>query len=59
MDLSKWFDFIPHDLLSAKLHAYGLTIIALTFLFSYWLSQQGVKSIFKILLSGVPQQRRI
>ena len=56
MDLSKAFDCIPHDVLIAKLHAYG----ALTFLYSYLKRrQQGVKindteSVFKILLSGVP-----
>ena len=61
MDLSKAFDCISHDLLIAKLHAHGLTTEALTFLYSYLKRrQQGVKindaeSIFKILLSGVPQ----
>ena len=34
LDLSKVFDFIPHDLLIAKLHAYGLSTEALTFLYS-------------------------
>ena len=61
MDLSKAFECIPHDLLIAKLHAYGLTTEALTFLYSYLKRRQhGVKindaeSSFKILLSGVPQ----
>ena len=62
MDLSKAFDCTPpHDLLIAKLHAYGLTTKALTFLYSYLKRRrQGVKikdaeSIFEILLSGVPQ----
>ena len=61
MDLSKAFYCIPHDLLIAKLHPYGLTTEALTFLYSYSNRRQlGVKindveSIFKILLSGVPQ----
>lgn len=61
MDLSKAFDCIPHDLLIAKLHAYGLSIKSLTFIYSYLKRRkQGVKindteSIFKILLSGVPQ----
>ena len=59
MNLSKAFDCIPRDLLIAKLHAYGLTTQALTFLYSYLKRrQQGVKindaeSIFKILLLGV------
>ena len=61
MDLSKVFDCIPHDSLIAKLYGHGLTTKALTFLYSSLKRrQQGVKindaeSIFKILLSGVPQ----
>ena len=61
MNLSKAFDCIPHDLLVAKLHAYGLSNDAVTFTYSYLkLRKQGVKindteSIFQILLSGVPQ----
>ena len=61
MDLSKAFDCIPHDLLVAKLHAYGLSNDAVTFIYSYLkLRKQGVKindteSIFQILLSRVPQ----
>ena len=63
MDLSKAFDCIPHDLLVAKLHAYGLSMDAITFIYSYMKRRkqgQGVKindteSLFKILLSGVPQ----
>ena len=60
-DLSKAFDCIPHDLLVAKLHAYGLSMDAITFIYSYMKRRkQGVKindteSLFKILLSGVPQ----
>ena len=35
MDLSKAFDCIPHNLLVAKLHAYGLSFNTVTFLNSY------------------------
>ena len=62
MDLSKAFDCIPHDLLIAKLHAYGFNKKALTFLYSYFkLRKHSVKindteSFFQILLSGVPQE---
>ena len=61
MDLSKAFDCIPHDLLVAKLHAYGLSMDAITFIYSYMKKRkQGVKingseSLLEILLSGVPQ----
>ena len=61
MDLSKAFDCIPHDLLIAKLHAYGFNKKTFTFLYSYLKRRkQSVKindteSFFQILLSGVPQ----
>ena len=35
MDLSKAFDCIPHDLILAKLNAYGLSANAITFIESY------------------------
>ena len=60
MDLSKAFDCIPHDLLMAKLYAFGLYMDAITFIYSYMKRRkQGVKindteSLFKTLLSGVP-----
>ena len=62
MDLSKAFDCIPHDLLIAKLHAYGFNKKALTFLYSYLKRRKqsakinDTESFFQILLSGVPQR---
>ena len=61
MDLSKAFDCIPHDLLIAKMHAYGFSLDSLTFFYSYLKRRnQSVKindtcSAFQILISGVPQ----
>ena len=61
MDLSKAFDCIPHDLLIAKLHAYGFSEKTATFIYSYLKRRkQNVKidnvfTSFKTLLSGVPQ----
>ena len=44
LDLSKAFDCIPHDLLAAKHHAYGLSEDAVTFVHSYLKRRkQGVK----------------
>ena len=60
MDFSKAFDCIPHDLLIAKLHAYGFSSEMLT-LNSYLRNcKQSVKtnnicSNFLKILSGVPQ----
>ena len=62
MVLSKAFDCIPHDLLVTKRRPYGLSVDTITFIYSYMKrSKQGVKtndteSLFKILLSGVPQE---
>ena len=62
IELSKAFDSIPHNLLIAKVHAYGLTTETLIFLYSYLQRRrQEVKindagNIFKILLLGVPQR---
>ena len=61
MDLSKAFDTINHELLIAKLHAYGFTreslLIILSYLFDRW---QHVKidssfSSWSKLIQGVPQ----
>ena len=60
-DLSKAFDCILHDLLIAKLHAYGVDVKSLRFLDSYLNGRkQGVEikdiySSFKEILFGVPQ----
>ena len=61
MDLSKAFDSIPHDLIIAKMPAYGVSKNSLVFLYSYLKRRkQNVRiynthCIFQILLSGVPQ----
>ena len=61
MDLLKAFDCLPHDLLMAKLEAYGLDTKALKLMLSYLSGRkQCVKirnsfSLLKLILSGVPQ----
>ena len=61
MDLSKTFDCIPHDLLIAKLLAYGLSFELVTFLnLNLKDRQQNVRinnifSVFQNILSGVSQ----
>ena len=58
-ELSKTFGSIPHDLLIAKVYAYGFSINAVTFSYSYLKRpKQNVKinnthSLFQVLLSGV------
>ena len=60
-DLSKAFDCLPHDLLIAKLHAYGLDMASLKLLHSYLRKRrQRVKinntySSWSEILFGVPQ----
>ena len=61
MDLSKTFDTLNHDLLIAKLHAYGFQHDALTLLHSY-LSKRWHRtkvntsfSSWEELIKGVPQ----
>ena len=61
MDLSKEFDCIPHELLIAKLHAYGSSRERLKLIYSYLKGRsQRVKinaefSSRKEILKGVPQ----
>ena len=61
MNLSKAFDCVPHDLLIAKLHAYGLSFDTVTFLNSYLKDgKQNVRinnifSVFQNIFSGVPK----
>ena len=61
MDLSKAFDCIPHDLLIAKLHSYGLSNEALRYIYSYLKGRKqrvklgDIESDLLDLLSGVPQ----
>ena len=60
MDLSKAFDCIPHDLVIAKLAAYGFDKSMICYIYSYLKSRKSVsvnniKSTFKGIVSGVPQ----
>ena len=61
MDLSKAFDCIPHDLLIAKLHAYGFDEDALVLIYSYLKRRKqcvrinNTYSSFQEVISGVPQ----
>ena len=60
-DLSKAFDCLPHDLLIAKLEAYGLDRDALKLLLSYLNNRKqsvkvkGVRSISQLIKNGAPQ----
>ena len=57
MNLSKTSDYIPHDLLIVKLHAYGFNKKALTFFYSYLKRRKrnvkinDTESFFQTLLS--------
>ena len=61
MDLSKAFDCLPHDLLIAKLEAYGFGLKSLRFIFSYLNHRKHrvkIGSFFSLwleILAGVPQ----
>ena len=61
MDLSKAFDCIPHDLVIAKLVAYGFDKKMICYIYSYLKSRKqcvsvnNINSNFKEILSGVPQ----
>ena len=61
MDLSKALDCIPHDLLIAKLEAYGINENLLAYLYSYLSNRKqcvriiNVTSDFETIISGVPQ----
>lgn len=61
MDLSKAFDCVPHDLLIAKLNAYGFSQDALLLILSYLSDREqstrinNQHSLFQLILSGVPQ----
>ena len=60
-DLSKAFDCLPHELLIAKLHAYGFSLSALRLMYSYLSNRkQRTKinesySFWEEILYGVPQ----
>ena len=59
-DLSKAFDCLSHDVLLAKLHAYGFSLSTLKLIHSYLKTKQRTKfdstcSSWEEILSGVPQ----
>ena len=61
MDLSKAFDSIPHDLITAKLKAYVLSNDAVTYIYAYLKDRKQCvkikesKSKYNNIISGVPQ----
>ena len=61
MDLSKAFDCIPHELLIAKMSAYGFGDNALLYIMSYLKDRtqstriNNFYSLFQLIVSGVPQ----
>ena len=62
MDLSKAFDCLLHDLLIAKLQAYGLERESLLLLMSYLQDRKqcvkikGLRGLLKLIKAGVPQE---
>ena len=61
IDLSKAFDSLPHGLLIAKLHAYGLSCEACSFILDYLKNRKQIVKLGNIkcewlnLKTGVPQ----
>ena len=61
MDLSKAFDYLPHDLLLLKLKYYGLSENALKLMKKYLTNRKqcvklgSIKNDFEAILKGVPQ----
>ena len=52
MDLPKAFDCIPRDVLVAKLHAYGISFSAVTFIYSYFKRQKQNLKIHDVFSSS-------
>ena len=61
MDLSKAFEYVPHDLLLVKLAAYGVDEIFLCYIYSYLLNRKqcvpinNINTKFLNVVTGVPQ----
>ena len=61
IDLSKAFDCLSHELLLAKLHAYGFSILALRLVYNYLKNRKqrtkinSAYSYWEEILFGVPQ----
>ena len=61
LDLSKAFDYVPHDLIVARLASYGFDPQSLEYILSYLTNREQstrinvIYSIFQNILSGVHQ----